>query len=61
MSGGLKSGLRKTKPIYYWLRVMGDMDVNAFFGLLSNLSWVLAMLALGLGFLYVFVKPQEKK
>ena len=40
---------------------MGEMDANDFFNLLGNLSWVLAMLALGLGFLYVFVKPQEKK
>ena len=37
------------------------MDAAAFYGLLETLSWVLAMLALGLGVLYVFVRPEEKK
>ena len=37
------------------------MDATAFYGLLGNLSWILAMLALGLGVLYVFVRPEEKK
>ncbi len=40
---------------------MSDMDATAFYGLLGTLSWVLAMLALGLGVLYVFVRPEEKK
>ena len=37
------------------------MDTSAFFGFLDQLSWILAMIGLGLGFLYVFIKPNEKK
>jgi hypothetical protein len=37
------------------------MDNTAFYMLLNNLSWILAIVTAGLGFLYVFVKPEEKK
>jgi hypothetical protein len=37
------------------------MDNNAFYALLNNLSWIIAMVTAGLGFIYVFVKPEEKK
>jgi len=37
------------------------MDNIAFYTLLNNLSWILAIVTAGLGFLYVFVKPEEKK
>ncbi len=37
------------------------MDINAFYSLLNNLTWILAIVAAGLGFLYVFVKPEEKR
>ena len=61
VSGVPKYGLRKTKPIYSRPSFYVDMDNTAFYTLLNNLSWILAIVTAGLGFLYVFVKSEEKK
>jgi len=37
------------------------MDTNAVFNLVTTLSTILILLAIGLGFLFVLVKPDEKK
>jgi hypothetical protein len=37
------------------------MDIGAFYTLLNNLSWILAILAAGLGFIYVLLKPEDKQ
>jgi hypothetical protein len=37
------------------------MDISTFYSLLTDLSWILALAAAGLGFLYVFLKPEEKQ
>jgi hypothetical protein len=36
------------------------MDIGTFYTLLYDLSWILALAAVGLGFIYVFLKPEEK-
>jgi hypothetical protein len=36
------------------------MDISTFYTLLNDLSWILALAAAGLGFIYVFLKPEEK-
>jgi hypothetical protein len=37
------------------------MDLSSFYNMLIDLSWILAMLAAGLGVVYIFVKPEEKQ
>lgn len=37
------------------------MDTSSFYNLLIDLSWILAMVAAGLGVVYIFVKPEEKQ
>lgn len=37
------------------------MDTTSFFNLLTDLTWVLAMIAAGIGVVYILVKPEEKK
>lgn len=37
------------------------MDTSGFYSILVDLSWILAMVAVGLGIVYIFVKPEEKK
>jgi len=37
------------------------MDTSSFFTLLTDLVWVLAMVAAGIGVVYILVKPDEKK
>jgi len=36
------------------------MDISAFYNVLYYLSWILALAAAGLGFIYVFLKPEDK-
>jgi hypothetical protein len=37
------------------------MDISSFYSILINLSWILAMVAAGLGVVYILVKPEEKQ
>jgi hypothetical protein len=37
------------------------MDLTSFYNLLTELSWILAMVAAGLGVIYIFVQPEEKQ
>ena len=37
------------------------MDLNSFYNILIDLSWVLAVVGVALGFVYVLIKPEEKK
>jgi hypothetical protein len=37
------------------------MDLSSFYPLLIDLTWVLAMVGVALGFVYVLIKPEEKK
>jgi hypothetical protein len=37
------------------------MDISSFYSILTDLSWILALAAAGLGFLYIFLKPDEKQ
>jgi hypothetical protein len=37
------------------------MDINSVYPILINLSWILAMVGVALGVIYVFVKPEEKQ
>ncbi len=37
------------------------MDTSSFFTLLTDLAWVLAVVAAGIGIIYILVKPGEKK
>jgi hypothetical protein len=37
------------------------MDTNAVFNLVTTLSTIIMLLAIGLGFLYVLLMPEEKK
>jgi hypothetical protein len=60
-SGGRRSRPRKTKPIYPRPQFYGDMDINSVYPILINLSWILAMVGVALGVIYVFVKPEEKQ
>ncbi len=60
-SGELKFASRRIKPIYLHQPPLRGMNTSAVFGLLTNLSWVLAMVCLGLGFFYILtVKSKEK-
>ncbi len=59
-SGGRRYAPRKTKPKYSYQSLLGDMDISTFYTLLYDLSWILALAAAGLGFVYVFLKPEEK-
>jgi hypothetical protein len=36
------------------------MDISTFYTLLYELSWILPLAAAGLGFLYIFLKPEVK-
>ncbi len=56
----LRYAPRKTKPKYSNKLLLGDMDISTFYTLLNDLSWILALAAAGLGFIYVFLKPEEK-
>jgi len=37
------------------------MDISSFYSILTNLSWILALAAAGLGFLYIYLKPEDKQ
>jgi hypothetical protein len=37
------------------------MDISSFYSILINISWILAMVAAGLGVVYILVKPEEKQ
>jgi hypothetical protein len=37
------------------------MDISSFYSILINLSWILTMVAVGLGVVYILVKPEEKQ
>ena len=37
------------------------MDTTTYYTLLENLIWILAVAAAGIGVVYIFVKPSEKK
>jgi hypothetical protein len=60
-SGAPRYGPRKTKPIYSCPHFYCAMDTSSFYNLLIDLSWILAMVAAGLGVVYIFVKPEEKQ
>jgi len=37
------------------------MDTSTFFSILTELSWILAIVAAGLGVVYILVKPEDKQ
>jgi hypothetical protein len=37
------------------------MDISSFYSILTSLSWILALAAAGLGFLYIYLKPEDKQ
>jgi hypothetical protein len=37
------------------------MDLTSFFDILVDLTWILAMIGVTLGVVYVLVKPEENK
>ena len=58
MADEVRRGLAKSK---YAVGSIESMNSDAFFDVLKDLTTILAMLALGMGFLYIFIsKPDEK-
>ncbi len=40
---------------------MVGMDINSYYTILIDLAWILPMIVLVLGVVYILIKPEEKK